>query len=158
VVASPTWSDAQKVVGVAYSPGGHLADGVSHQLVQTIIDRAVAAPPCPRQHGSTRGLRTQDHPIADFTRILADPPVRFKIAASSDDPVSSAREFDLERFLIAAMDVSISSIRVPDGWTVTLYDKDDFTGEKLADLRPRHASAHASGCRLSGRRLVGGRA
>jgi hypothetical protein len=56
VVASPAWSDAQKVVGVAYSPGGHVADGASHQLVQTIIDRAVAASPCPRQHGFTRGF------------------------------------------------------------------------------------------------------
>ena len=46
MVASPAWSDAQKVVGVAYSPGGHVADGASHQLVQTIIDRAVVAPPC----------------------------------------------------------------------------------------------------------------
>jgi hypothetical protein len=41
--------------------------------VQTIIDRAVVAPPCPRQHGSTRGFTTQDHPIAGFTRILVAP-------------------------------------------------------------------------------------
>jgi hypothetical protein len=33
MVANPAWSDAQKVVGVAYSPGGHLADGASHRLV-----------------------------------------------------------------------------------------------------------------------------
>jgi hypothetical protein len=32
-MASPAWSDAQKVVGVTYSPDGHLVDGASHWLV-----------------------------------------------------------------------------------------------------------------------------
>ena len=32
-VASPAWSDAQKVIGVADSPGGHRVDGASPWLV-----------------------------------------------------------------------------------------------------------------------------
>ena len=32
-LANPAWSDAQKVVGAAHSPGGHVADGTSHGLV-----------------------------------------------------------------------------------------------------------------------------
>jgi hypothetical protein len=33
VVASPAWSGAQKVVGVAYLPGDHRVDGASRWLV-----------------------------------------------------------------------------------------------------------------------------
>jgi hypothetical protein len=33
MVANPPWSAAQKVVGAAHSPGGHVADGTSHGLV-----------------------------------------------------------------------------------------------------------------------------
>ena len=76
MVVSPAWLNAQKVVGVAYSPGGHVADGASHQLVQTIIDRAVAAPPCPRQHGSTRGFTNIKSSHCRFYPYLGRPPSR----------------------------------------------------------------------------------
>jgi len=53
---SPAWSDAQKVVGVAYSPGGHLADGASHRRVVDDHRPGGPASPCPRQHGFYQGI------------------------------------------------------------------------------------------------------
>jgi hypothetical protein len=51
VVARPVWSDAQKVVGVAGSPGGHRVDGASPWLV---VDDHRPGSPRPAVSPSTR--------------------------------------------------------------------------------------------------------
>jgi hypothetical protein len=51
VVTSPAWSDTQKVVGAAHSPGGHVATAHRTGWLQTIIAQAGTRPAV---HPSTR--------------------------------------------------------------------------------------------------------
>jgi hypothetical protein len=77
--ANPAWSDAQKVIGVAYSPGGHRVDGASHWLV---VDdhrpggRRPAVPPSTRFHQGiyrTKIIPLPVLPVSWLDPIVEDP-------------------------------------------------------------------------------------